>query len=150
VIATPEIGVTGTQAGATDAQIDTLRVWFERFRERGVLWKNNGDCLGFDAQAGLLWKWFGGKLRLHVPDCDAKRAFLPGDAVEPPLPYLTRNRNIVDRSRALVAAPKGFSEELRSGTWATIRYARKCRLPVLIIFPDGSVAQERWRRDSAN
>lgn len=39
------------------------------------------------------------------------------------------------------AAPKDFKEELRSGTWATIRYAVKQQKRVIIIFPDGSTGE---------
>jgi hypothetical protein len=57
---------------------------------------------------------------------DSKRAFCQGDVVLTPRPYLVRNRHIVDASSVLIATPKG-DEELRSGTWSTVRYARKIR-----------------------
>jgi hypothetical protein len=38
-----------------------------------------------------------------------------------------------------LACPRGYTEELRSGTWATIRYARKTGVPYVIIFPDRTV-----------
>jgi len=39
--------------------------------------------------------------------------------------------------------PKGKVEEWRgSGTWATIRYARKVGKPVTIIYPDGEIQEE--------
>lgn len=61
-------------------------------------------------------------------------------AVLEPKPYLVRNKDIVNASEGMLAAPRG-PEELRSGTWSTIRYARKCRKKVLIMWPDGS---ETW------
>lgn len=40
--------------------------------------------------------------------------------------YIERNHDIVNESSMLIAVPKRVDmEELRSGTWATIRYARK-------------------------
>lgn len=60
-------------------------------------------------------------------------------SVKPPL---MRNRIIVKRSQKLFATPVGFNEELRSGTWATIRYMRELKKPIVIIFPDGSVKYE--------
>jgi hypothetical protein len=33
----------------------------------------------------------------------------------------------------LIATPESLTEELRSGTWATIRYARKIKKPCLIL-----------------
>ena len=43
----------------------------------------------------------------------------------------------------LSATPGGFKEELRSGTWACVRYARKADRPVHIVWPDGKVNAER-------
>jgi hypothetical protein len=59
----------------------------------------------------------------------------------PAKPYLVRNHEIVDDSQVLIAAPKEFTEQLRSGTWATIRYARKIGRTVRIVFPDGSIGR---------
>jgi len=59
-----------------------------------------------------------------------------------PKPYLERNHNIVDESELLIACPKSKEEELRSGTWATVRYARKKGVRIILIYPDGSVSEE--------
>jgi len=53
-----------------------------------------------------------------------------------------RNHKIVDICDILVAFPQTNSETVRSGTYATIRYARKCKKPIIIIYPDGSVKKE--------
>ena len=43
-------------------------------------------------------------------------------------PYLTRNRNLVVESDILIALTQNPElEQLRSGTWSTVRYARKYR-----------------------
>ena len=34
-------------------------------------------------------------------------------------------------------------EQLRSGTWATVRHARKLKRPIVIINPDGTLLLER-------
>jgi hypothetical protein len=79
------------------------------------------------------------------------------DTLYQPLPPLVRNCLIVDGewmvrdpADVLIAAPKGFSEEVRSGTWATVRLARKTRRPdgvtgilICIIWPDGRVKEEQ-------
>jgi len=52
-----------------------------------------------------------------------------------PKPYLERNRDIVEDGEILIAAPKSLIEEIRSGTWATIRYARKMGKPIIILDP---------------
>lgn len=82
---------------------------------------------------------------------DAKRAFCyrrKGVGGELPIerepgPYLWRNHQIVDATSALIAAPFGFEEELRSGTWATVRYARKLGRPVRFFWPDGTTSLDR-------
>jgi len=115
---------------------------------RGSVWQNNGDCIGADKDSGDVWIELGGKLHLRPPDIAAKRAFQRGEAIDRPLPYLERNKVIVRSSRAMVATPKG-AEELRSGTWSTVRFARKLELPILIIYPDGECVFENWQRKAA-
>ena len=51
---------------------------------------------------------------------------------------LARNRIIVDGSQLMFATPNQPREVLRSGTWATIRYANKTYTPGITIWPDGS------------
>jgi len=46
---------------------------------------------------------------------------------------LDRNHDIVAEAEILIAAPKTDQEVLRSGTWATIRYARKKGIPVVML-----------------
>ncbi len=53
------------------------------------------------------------------------------------MPPLERNRFIVDSSHGMVAMPITVEEVQRSGTWATIRHARRTKKPVLVIRPDG-------------
>jgi hypothetical protein len=56
------------------------------------------------------------------------------DVVHDPRPPLERNLLMVDRAQLLLAAPRSSVEERRSGTWATIRYARRVGVPVELIF----------------
>ena len=46
-----------------------------------------------------------------------------------------------DETDMLVACPKG-PEEVRSGTWSTVRFARKRGKRIVIIMPDGTVTEE--------
>jgi hypothetical protein len=48
---------------------------------------------------------------------------------------LTRNIKIVDESDILIACPKEHVHTLRSGTWATVRYAWKRKKKVIVIPP---------------
>jgi hypothetical protein len=59
----------------------------------------------------------------------------------PPKPYLERNRDIVDSTELLIACPKDMTES-SGGTWATVRYARKQKKPIVVVWPDGSVTEE--------
>jgi hypothetical protein len=54
---------------------------------------------------------------------------------------LTRNRVIVEVSNLMFATPRTFIEKQRSGTWATIRYAKKTNNPLTVIWPDGSTTE---------
>jgi hypothetical protein len=54
-----------------------------------------------------------------------------------------RNRIIAARCDALLACPAEATEQLRSGTWSTVRYARKAGKLITIIAPDGTAREER-------
>ena len=49
---------------------------------------------------------------------------------------------VAEGVNGLIAAPGGFVEERRSGTWATIRYARQAGRRIWVVKPDGSVSFE--------
>ncbi len=46
-------------------------------------------------------------------------------------------------SSVLGACPRSAEEETRSGTWPTVRYARKQGKPVYLVLPDGEVRVEK-------
>lgn len=116
------IGITGSQRGATRAQLQALT---RRLVELGCVELHHGDCIGADAQAHETARALGLRIVIHPPMSDAKRAFCAGDEVRPVRQYLDRNHDIVDASDVIIGLPATRSEAQRSGTWATIRYARK-------------------------
>ena len=130
-------GFTGTQRGMSPAQ----RLAFRRLvAGSGFAEFHHGVCVGADAEAhDLVGVYTRYTVRvLHPPEDDKKQASLvkrEGDRVEKPLPYLERNKKIVNACDILIAAPKTLTEERRSGTWATIRYASKRGVPVVILKP---------------
>lgn len=139
-----ELGFTGTQAGMSDRQKDLLRrrllIYGQIYRatagnadRRLVL--HHGDCIGADVDADAVAREAGWEVEIHPPDDDSKRAFCAqaGDTVRQPLPYLERNHDIVDVTLRLIAAPRQAREEIRSGTWATVRYARRVGHPVTVL-----------------
>lgn len=108
-----------------------------------------GACLGFDAIAArwLLTEHPGALHRLAVPanrkqvDTDLFHDFLtasiPGWTLIECCPshtdYRYRNEYIVTRSNLLVAVadyPEAHGKSTRSGTWQTVRIARKAGIPV--------------------
>lgn len=56
--------------------------------------------------------------------------------------HFARNRDIVDASNVLVAAPYNDYEESKGGTWYTINYARGKGLWLAIVWPSGKFQEE--------
>lgn len=130
------VGFTGTQIGMTDEQKKAFKRLIAEI-EPTIF--RHGDCIGADEQAHRrVRKYTSAQIIVHPPDNATKRAFCEADKVLAVKPYLNRNHDIVDGSDLLIATPGERKEQLRSGTWATIRYARSKRKPICIIWPDGS------------
>jgi hypothetical protein len=137
-----KIGFTGTQTGITPLQFDLLVEVLQELHE--VTEAHQGDCFGADREFSMIVdSIFGtGKIHRHPPEDNKKRAFTRCDVDYPVAPFLVRNKAIVDATELLIACPKGQSEELRSGTWATVRYARKQKGVIVILWPDGKYTYE--------
>jgi hypothetical protein len=129
-----KIGFTGTRKGMTDRQKQTFLLLLYNMPIKSF---THGGCHGADWDADKI-------VALSTPyDIEVR----PGDrsqynryrgtgrTVYAPLPYLERNHKIVDGSDLLVATPSSLVEQQRSGTWATIRYARKVGKPTIILDP---------------
>jgi len=95
----------------------------------------HGDCIGSDEEAHNIAAEVLGvdKIFIHPPKDNKKQAFCESPHILPPLDYLIRNINIVRAADILIAAPKTETEELRSGTWSTVRRAREMNRPVIIL-----------------
>lgn len=134
-----KVGFTGTRRSMTEAQGEKLIDLLTYYRAEEF---HHGDCVGSDAQAHDLVRQHFPSIRIitHPPTSPRFRANCRGDASEPPREYMSRNHRIVDISGVLIATPAEAQEILRSGTWATIRYARKVRTPRGIINPNGEVS----------
>lgn len=131
------IGFTGTQLGMTTEQKNSLLLLLRQLNPAEF---HHGVCIGSDADAHQMCLENFPALHIfgHPPDQAGKKALLEGFfAQEVPRPYLVRNAAIVDAVDHLIAVPKGFSEELRSGTWSTVRRARAKKVRHTIIFPNG-------------
>jgi len=135
-----KVGFTGTQTGMTQNQILAVAGLLVDLLPEEV---HHGDCIGADEQFDRI-AWQTGIPRVsHPPDKDAKRAHCEAQMIREPKPYLDRNRDIVDDTEFLIATPKTYVEARRSGTWYTVRYARKGDGNIAIVYPDGRVDIQR-------
>jgi len=143
-----KLSFTGTQEGMSENQLEEVARFF---RQNEVTAFHHGDCVGADAEAHHLAVSAGvSRIIIHPPMDSKKRAWCgwPEDVerdnpniisisrdigpigfpqniyILPVKEYLDRNRDIVDDGEILIAAPFG-KEVRRSGTWYTIRYARR-------------------------
>lgn len=132
------VGFTGTRDGMTEAQKERL---FEELPMGSVRF-HHGCCLGADEQAHWLAFLLDLEIVGHPPTNRSLMMSLDQGFYElrQPRPYLDRNQDIVTESAHLFAAPGTMQAELRSGTWSTVRYARKKNRPITIIWPDGSLS----------
>lgn len=132
-------GITATREGLTKRQRIVfsayLRLWLN-----GPICIDHGDCLGGDEEAHKIAMRIPGMfIRIHPPTDEKLRAFCKSHWIAPPKPYLERNKDIVNNTNFLIALPGGFTEEKRSGTWSTVRYAMKQKKNIHIIYPSGEI-----------
>lgn len=132
------VGFTGTQRGMTTAQLESLASVLWRFAGEGSEF-HHGDCIGADAQAHECAVALSFEPVIHPPENSIKRAWKEANRIEEPRPYLVRNRAIVAQTDILVAAPGEPDEQLRSGTWSTVRHAQKLMRQIYLILPSGRV-----------
>lgn len=145
-----KLGFTGTQHGMTDIQAQIVfdeMMLLDQMPEDAVTEAHHGCCVGADAQFDAMLAYMPKSVVVHGhPPLNttkmAKDLFC--DVMHEPLDYLVRNRAIVDVVDTLFAAPQG-EEELRSGTWSTVRYARRKGINIHIIMPNGGSRFERAR-----
>ena len=125
------VGFTGSSRHSlTDTQIMEVRSIIESDEVTEV---HHGDCVGADASFHNIAKESRKRIVIHPPENDKHRAYKHGDRMYPLKPYLQRNHDIVESSDMMIACPDSSKEKLRSGTWATIRYARKIGKEVNLI-----------------
>lgn len=138
------LAFTGTRQGMTVKQMDVVKNFLIRHLPSKVL---HGDCYGADIEFHKIvydYRTFLGISRTEPvieihPSNLSSRANNDGDIILPPDDPIKRDRTMVDRCDKLLATPKSFNEELRSGTWTTIRYARKLGKIIYIVQPDGKI-----------
>ncbi len=116
------LGFTGTRRGMTQAQRAALADCVSALPARAV----HGGAVGADEEFDAFL------VRIGMPAWDIEVAG-----------PLVRNRTIARSCDYLVAAPATTEEVVRSGTWMTVRRARKFGKPIIILLPDGGVREEK-------
>jgi hypothetical protein len=134
-----KIGMTGSRNGITNEALQTLTTFID-INLTEIIEVHHGDCIGADKIFHDICFTKNFKIVIHPPKNNTMRAFCKSEFILPAKEYLERNRNIVDSSDILIAFPATETEELRSGTWATIRYARKQNKKIIIINTNGKIA----------
>jgi len=127
------IGFTGTRKGMTDGQRISLARIVDNTEIGSAV---HGGAIGADEEFDALMVSKGIERLILPSNLPNQRMARQGGTWLEPQPPLERNRAIVDACDFLVAAPEG-PETVRSGTWSTIRYARKKGRQVTIIWPNG-------------
>lgn len=134
-----KVGFTGSRLGMNQLQADIFRTFIIG---HDVTEFHHGDCIGADADAHNIIQPYKIPIIIHPPIDTKFRANCKSSLSVFKKGYLERNQDIVDQTDILIAVPEGFNELVRSGTWYTVRYARKCSKNVYIIFMNGEVKEE--------
>lgn len=129
------VGFTGSSEGMSKNQIVQCWHWLGFFKaiDKTSFEFHHGDCVGADDEAHEIARLHKYKTVAHPPINESKRAFKKADVILEAKKYLTRNKDIAKVCDVLLAAPKEDVEVLRSGTWSTIRKARKFGKEVIIL-----------------
>jgi hypothetical protein len=129
-------GFTGTRSGLNDSQKKSIIELLQKNTNNGQIEIHHGDCVGADKDFHDLCVSLSNKINIkiiiHPPTDNKLRAYCKSDFIEKEKEYLQRNKDIVNNSDILIACPFSSEEQLRSGTWSTIRYAKKLNKTVLM------------------
>jgi len=130
-----KIGFTGSRFGMTSRQCQELR---SILSQSDVFEFHHGLCKGADEQAHEIALTRGLFIIGHPPILRSQRVVCKCNEIRLARTYIERNRDIVKETDLLVVAPHK-PEYLRSGTWATKRYAERIGKPFRIL--------QNYRRD---
>lgn len=129
-------------SGPTDLVAEQVEAITRDFEKR----INADDCVvsgaafGVDTIGAKAAKPCGAKLCLTIPKGkwhNQSLVPLADEIIEVDGGYMARNDATADEASCLIAYPPTGTEELRSGTWATIRRFKKRDKPVTIVPLDG-------------
>lgn len=136
-----KVGFTGTSRGASPFQLAALEEKLKALQADGFDELHHGQCIGADEQAAAIAKKLGFRVVSHPGTIrDPKNTmyrsdFAGNDETREARPTVQRDHDIVDETEMMLATPPTREELLRSGTWTTVRYARKVGRLVELILP---------------
>lgn len=130
-----KVGFTGTSKGMSPEQKAAVKAYLLEIiaqHPNETVEFHHGLCIGADEQAAAIAKELGCLIVAHPgfsprnPNGRLFRSdFTGNDEVRAEKPHIKRDREIVDETQEMIAGPLGKAEEVRSGTWTTVRYAVK-------------------------
>lgn len=144
-----QLAISGTRYQIPSWQAEGAIALMERLRPSAV---HHGCCTGADEVLGLAACEFGsaptivGHPAKGVPFW-FRSTKVPCDFLQPELPPLERNKVMVAACHVLIACPSTSDPNARSGTWATIRAAKKLlgrSMHLIAVFPPEHGAR-MWR-----
>ena len=131
-----KLGISGSRYGLSN---DAKKFLINFIENNNILESHHGDCLGVDKEFHDICIEKKISVVIHPPNINTLRAFCKSPNILNPKPYLERNKDIVDSTDILIAFPSSDKEILRSGTWSTIRYAKKKKNKKIIIVPPNGI-----------
>jgi len=126
-----KVGFTGTHRGACPEQLTEAEARLRALREEGFDEFHHGQCIGADEQVAKIARTLGYRVVAHPglasdPANLMYRSDWDGNAeVLEAKPFIARDHDIVNETEVMLATPVSREEHMRSGTWTTVRYARK-------------------------
>lgn len=135
------IGFTGTRFGMTQPQRASVKGILELYKTPDIE-THHGNCVGADDEFHDLAGRVNAIRVIHPPSdtkLEANNPFF--NEIRERKTHFARNRDIVDETDFLVAAPYHDSEQERGGTWYTVKYAEKRGKPVVIVWPNGLLSR---------
>lgn len=135
------IGFTGARVGMSSECVRAVS------RQLGLIANANvvglhGDCVGADSDFDCLCRLHSIETWMRPCTMDGNedhrfRAYTQAKPMGKATNPMKRNREIASQCHVLFGCPPTDHEVQRSGSWATIRYARKYGKPTFLFFPSG-------------
>ena len=140
------IGFTGTRIGMTPIQWQAVR---DLVKDWAINEAHHGLCEGADEEMHWLLRGlsYGPRIDIHghppirQGHIASKRTWSDCNVINTPKEFNVRDKDIVLASSRMIATP--FCPEITaSGTWTTVRFARKKNKPIWIVMPEGEIITE--------